>query len=486
MKKYSLNIMKFAVGFIILLGVLLILLANEKSFRKIVIDDIENISKLSSSIIYAEIDNSLTKPIFVGQTMANDLFLKNWLSEETENGGTAKQKEMIQKYLMDYREKYDYDIVFMVSAKSNIYYCQEGINKVVSQSDAHDVWYYDFIKSGKSYDLDVDFDEVNSNQLTVFVNCDILDNDGNLMGVVGVGIKMSHLQELLRRYEKEYDLRAFLINEQGLVQVDAIAENIEVANFFNTSEVNALKDKILGNKDSMQNFWYPEGGAEHCLITKYVDNLDWYLVIEKNTARTEDMLTSQINRDLLLLVVIIVLVLSMISYIIGKYNRMLLKTASIDDVTNLPNVKMFQEIFNKNSRRPACREGVVFMFDIDHFKNINDRFGHLFGNTVLYRISEVAATTIGNNGLVARWGGDEFVGAIYCTQEQSKKILQELIKKISEMEGPAKVTISIGATGIKSEGNLDMILKEADVAMYRSKKNGRNQITFFNEMDKNK
>ncbi|MEG1779040.1 MAG: cache domain-containing protein, partial [Oscillospiraceae bacterium] len=190
----------------------------------------------------------------------------------------------------------------------------------------------------------------NSNQLTVFVNCDILDNDGNLMGVVGVGIKMSHLQELLRRYEKEYDLRAFLINEQGLVQVDAIAENIEVANFFNTSEVNALKDKILGNKDSMQNFWYPEGGAEHCLITKYVDNLDWYLVIEKNTARTEDMLTSQINRDLLLLVVIIVLVLSMISYIIGKYNRMLLKTASIDDVTNLPNMKMFQEIFNKNSR----------------------------------------------------------------------------------------------------------------------------------------
>lgn len=479
MKKYSIFIVKLAVGLTILLGVLIILFTNEKSFEKIVTDDIENISKLSSSIIYAEIDNSLTKPIFVGQTIANDLFLKNWLAEESAGGASAANTDLLQKYLHDYNTKYSYDSVSVISQNSSIYYHQHGINKKVNPHNAHDVWYYDFIESNDSYKLNVDTDEVNSNELTIFVDSKILADDGSLMGVAGVGIKMSNLQALLRKYETEYDLKAFLINGEGLIQIDSIDENIETANFFDTPEMSTLKDQILNNKTSMGIFWYPENGSDHCLITKYVDNLDWYIIIEKNTKYMKQVLISQINQDLLPIAIIITIVLLIISYIIDSYNRILLKTASIDEVTNLPNAKMFQEIFQQNTKRPACRYGVVFMFDIDNFKTINDNCGHLFGNTVLYRISEIIKETIANKGIIARWGGDEFVGVIYGSQSETQDILYKAVDKIARMTDSESITISVGLTPITADGDLETMIRKADTAMYRSKENGRNRVTAF-------
>ncbi|MEG2087941.1 MAG: diguanylate cyclase [Angelakisella sp.] len=479
MKKNAQHLMQFAVGLTILLGILTILLANQKSFKKIVADDIENISQLSASIIYAEIDNSLTKPIFVGQTMANDLFLKNWLTQENPTGGDTVQNAVMQQYLMNYCIKYGYDSVFAVSAKSNIYYHQEGINKVISPQNAHDVWYYNFVASGEPYDLDVDVDEANSDQLTVFINCRITSDKGELMGVVGVGIRMSHLQALLQQYEQEYDLRAFLIDENGLVQVDSNASNIEAVNLFDDSKAAALRESIVENKEKMQMFWYPENGSEHCLITKYIENLDWYVVVEKNTLHTQQALNSQINCDLMITGTIIVLVLLMISYVIAHYNRMLLKTASLDEVTNLPNMKMFEEIFNKNAKRQACCEGVLFMYDIDHFKAVNDRFGHMFGNTVLYRVSEISKKIVGNKGMVARWGGDEFVGVIYGDSQEVDALLYMLVQQIDDMqEGELKnLTISLGATHMNGNSNLGMLINAADKAMYRSKDMGRNRAT---------
>lgn len=473
--------MKIIMGLTILLGVLLILSTNEKSFKKIIGDDIENIAKLSSTIIYAEIENSITKPIFVGQTMANDLFLKGWLADENPDGSDAGQIEVMTRYLSNYSKKYGYDSVTLISAKSNIYYHQEGINKVVSLGDSHDVWYYDFIGSEKTYDLDVDIDEANDGKLTVFTNCRIEDDNGALLGVIGIGIKMSSLQTMLAQYEEEYELKAFLINEDGLVQIDSIAENIEITNFFNNEETAKLKDKIITDKTNMQVFWYPEGGTEHCLITKYVDSMEWYIIIEKNTEQMQQMLATQMYQALILITLIIVLVLLILSYVVRLYNRMLLKTACLDDVTGLPNKKMFEEIFTRNAKRPACREGTLFLFDVDSFKNVNDSFGHLFGNTMLYKISEIAKEVIGASGFVARWGGDEFVGAIYTSRAEAEKLLNELAKKASEIKeaGSGAISLSIGATAINNGGSIDSLIKQADTAMYRSKSNGRNQTTFF-------
>ncbi|MEG2149101.1 MAG: diguanylate cyclase [Clostridiales bacterium] len=482
MKKRTLIAINIIVCLIIFTGFVVINLLHNDNFNKIVENDIENISKLSSSTIYGQIDNSLTKPIFVGQTMANDTFLKNWLNKENPNEVQLEQQQLIQEYLSAYQNKYNYDSVFLVSANSEVYYHYEGINKIVSPENPHDIWYYDFLESNKPYDLDVDADEVKNNQLTIFVNCRIEGSDGSLLGVVGVGVKMDHLQGLLKSFENDYDLNACLINNQGVVQIDSDVKNIETANFFDNKASLALKDKILNKKQSMEIFWYPNGAVENCVITQYVENLDWYIVIHKDTSTIRSMLTTQFKKDLLLIAIIIVMVLLLSSFLICRYNRLLVKTAATDEVTNLPNMKMFHEIYRRNSKKNGCKEGTLFIFDIDHFKKVNDLYGHMFGNTVLYQISSMANQVIGNKGIIARFGGDEFVGAIYAPPDEADVILKDIIAKVCkspQMEDIARITISIGATRIVSGNKLDALIKEADVALYRSKTKGRNQVTYY-------
>ncbi|MEG1558410.1 MAG: diguanylate cyclase [Oscillospiraceae bacterium] len=481
MKRITLVTINVIVCLVIFSGFLMISSLNKRSFNGIVENDIENISKLSSSTIYSQIDNSLTKPIFVGQTMANDLFLKNWLCDEP-TGEDTQKSELIQQYLAKYQKKYEYDSVFLVSARSNIYYHYEGINKVVSKEDKHDVWYYDFIESNENYKLDVDFDEVNSNTLTVFVNCRVENTDGSLLGVVGVGIKMNNLQSLLKSYESEYNLKANLINEDGVVQVDSDEKNIETANFFDTANNRSNKEKILSNRDSMEVFWHQENDIQKCTITQYVDNLRWYLVIEKNTAPVRDALTMQFKQDLILVFGITALVLLSSILIIHRFKRLLISQAATDDVTGLPNYKMFEEAFWHNSKNPAFKQGLFFMFDIDNFKGINDEFGHMYGNSVLHRISQTTKTILGNDGFISRFGGDEFVGVIYGAPSKAKDVVQKIF---AEMSGEQKnITVSMGVTCLKSNSKLDSLTKEADSAMYQAKNQGRNRIAYYDDAEK--
>ncbi|MEG2455320.1 MAG: diguanylate cyclase, partial [Oscillospiraceae bacterium] len=468
----------------VLLGVLLIAIVSTKNFTKIVDDDIINISKLSSAMIAAEINGSLEGPIFVGQTMANDLFLKEWLSREGTADAKDQDGETVRRYLAEYSEQYGYDSVFLISARTGTYYFQGGVNKIVDESDPHDVWYYNFISSGKTYDLDVDVDEISGNQQTVFVNCRIEDGQGELLGVAGVGIRMSRLQELLKKHEGEYEMKAFLMDREGLVQVDSAPDNIETVNFFSEPKALAIKDRILANETSMELFWKSGQGSGYCLVTQYIERLDWYLVVQKNAEKVRAVLDVHKQETVILAVITIAVVLVLISRMVGKYGSGLVRAASIDGVTGLPNNKMFRQSFQNNVGRPGCGRGKLFIYDIDNFKSINDSQGHLYGNTVLGSVSRVARSTVGNRGIVARWGGDEFVGVIYGGGTETRTLVEALVKNISEIATPngTPITISIGATELTAGVSFGELLHQADAAMYHAKKNGKNSAAYFRDL----
>ncbi|MFR3459095.1 MAG: cache domain-containing protein [Bilophila wadsworthia] len=210
MKKKLFRTHAFITG-IVLIGFICITIINYCTYSVVIRDDIRNISRLTSLNIFSSISNELTKPIFVSLTMANDSFLKSWLRGENDS---PEQIAELQDYLNGLKRKYDYSSVFLVSAKTNIYYHYNGINKVVSRDDSHDVWYYNFVASGIPHRLEVDTDEMARNELTVFVDCRIEDDHGELMGVVGVGVKMRELQQILASFELDFDLTAFLVNRE--------------------------------------------------------------------------------------------------------------------------------------------------------------------------------------------------------------------------------------------------------------------------------
>lgn len=160
-----------------------------------------------------------------------------------------------------------------------------------------------------------------------------------------------------------------------------------------------------------------------------------------------------------------------------------------DPLTRLYNRRFFDETMQNELRR-ACRRGAslgVIFVDADHFKRLNDSYGHAFGDEVLARIAEVIQDSARNSDIAARYGGEEFVVLAIDASETGLKILAERIRHAVESEtikhGEDRVSVTVSVGGAFTVPHRDeedpgkQLLEAADAAMYESKRRGRNCIT---------
>ncbi|MDI6604800.1 MAG: diguanylate cyclase [Thermoanaerobacteraceae bacterium] len=128
----------------------------------------------------------------------------------------------------------------------------------------------------------------------------------------------------------------------------------------------------------------------------------------------------------------------------------------------------------------------VFMVDIDHFKNINDTYGHDIGDLVLKETAKICAKTIRSSDRIIRFGGEEFLiflateddDVAYTVAERIRKNIEEMEIRLSD-DKTIKLTISVGCTKIlPNEKNLDFAIKRADEKLYKAKNTGRNKVIF--------
>jgi len=130
------------------------------------------------------------------------------------------------------------------------------------------------------------------------------------------------------------------------------------------------------------------------------------------------------------------------------------------------------------ARRPGQALSLL-MLDIDHFKSINDTFGHQAGDHVLIEIASRLRRSLRGNDMVARWGGEEFVVLLRdCPLRNALKLAEDIRSGIGEVPfGPlGSLTVSIGAAEIRTNENLASWLGRADQALYRAKRAGRNEV----------
>jgi len=155
--------------------------------------------------------------------------------------------------------------------------------------------------------------------------------------------------------------------------------------------------------------------------------------------------------------------------------------AHYDVLTGIANRRFFSEGIKLAVRRAAITNAplLVMLIDIDHFKQINDTYGHASGDTVLAEIAARLKHSIRKTDLLARLGGDEFV--VLCDDIASREIAQTLAQKITHaMDAPIivgahtlKVSLSVGAALCRDAGSVDALMQRADEALYRAKERGR-------------
>lgn len=172
-------------------------------------------------------------------------------------------------------------------------------------------------------------------------------------------------------------------------------------------------------------------------------------------------------------------------------NMLLQQLSRLDALTQLFNRGYWEErIALEHSRFMRTHEPItLILFDIDHFKKVNDTYGHPAGDEILRRVSAILAKTCRETDIAGRYGGEEFGLALIGCNEAAAKIFAERLRSIIEKYTTShagvdiKVTISIGIC----ENNEQIVshkdwISLADQALYQSKQQGRNRITSISEL----
>ena len=591
-------------------------------------DNIEQIASLTGEGIHHQLSTLLTKPVNVSLTMAHDSLLAEQLTQELQNLDNEEYVNRLKNYLDTYRRKYGYDSVFLVSAATRRYYNFNGVDRVLTEGNPENVWYFDLMKSSRSYSMNVDNDEVDGsdNAITVFVNCKVKGRSGEVLGIVGVGIRINYLKDFLKSYEDKYDMNICLVNEDGVIEVSTTYTGYSKTDWFAVNGQEAIKSQILGWTEDASNLelWIKnaDGQGKSFVVSRYIPDLSWHLVIEQNSENTVRMIRDRLLQTICVILVIISLVLVIITTVIRNFNRQITKlveerenafkraTEQLYDNINELNItknctanaltaqyfaslgakglpydralrviadrqikEEFREdyiatfepgnvleqyenginhlkydfmitqdgsdyfwmridayiffsqedncvhmfTYRKNIDEEKRREMMAFtdemtkfltksatkrkitaqlgenpeqlraffIFDIDNFKQANDRFGHAFGDQCIRTFTGIIREHFDGDGVLGRIGGDEFVAFVPFSdagedEEKAGEISRALNVQCTRGEKVWNMSASIGVSMAPKDGvDFDILYEKADAALYRAKNRGKNGFCIY-------
>ena len=168
----------------------------------------------------------------------------------------------------------------------------------------------------------------------------------------------------------------------------------------------------------------------------------------------------------------------------GLYHEEIYRMTIIDGLTQIYNKRYFKDFLEREMAR-CSRYGsdlALALFDIDHFKKLNDTYGHLAGDHVLHKLAQLVAKRVRREELLARYGGEEFALVLPETNLERATHLGEEVRALVEAETflfdgeEIKTTLSLGIATMTGEIEPLEFIKLADEALYEAKGNGRNRV----------
>jgi diguanylate cyclase (GGDEF)-like protein/hemerythrin-like metal-binding protein len=239
--------------------------------------------------------------------------------------------------------------------------------------------------------------------------------------------------------------------------------------------------------------WVSVGGEKHIAVRRPIEHSDWALVVLKKER-------TQVANRLLGIIITLLLCSVVLTYFVAMQRQLgaeshitvkrreaegrareAARRADTDALTGLLNRMGFNEAMSREMARARRYQQPlsVVMLDIDHFKRLNDEFGHPSGDQVLARTAALLSSCVRDSDVVARWGGEEFVVIAPTTPEAGAASLAEKLRSFMEAThlGPKEaVTASFGVTELRPDDTAETLLQRVDGALYQAKQSGRNQV----------
>jgi diguanylate cyclase (GGDEF)-like protein len=425
--------------------------------------------------IYTEIQKQIIEPNLISSMMSHDTFLKDWLAHK------EGDMDKIVRYLNTIQNKYKMSTTFLVSEKTRNYYTEKGFVEKMKPGNPNNAWYYTFKKNTEKNEINIDHNEHMGTSLFMFINHKIYDEESQLLGVTGVGIKTSYIDEMLKRFRVVYKFNVYFVDGNGQLIITEQGKN-SVGYLDEVPGFDQLKMEF--DSRGSQIFEYTKNDKVYLLTRKFIPELDLYLMVEVKM----DDFTVQVKKTFYFNIAVTILLTVIISIIVLVYVRKihtrLNDLANNDVLTGLPNRRTFNDklesllLLTKRSDSPLS---IVFL-DVDDFKVINDSKGHDVGDKVLQSLSDILSTGVRSSDFVARWGGEEFIIMLTGTDIDNASLHAEKLRASIENNAALRalvgfpVTASFGITAIKDDDDVGVIFSRVDRGLYQAKSAGKNRV----------
>ncbi len=429
---------------------------------------------LTSSNIYSEIQKDLVRPVLISSTMAHDTFLRDWVLR-----GEKDVSEM-ERYLREVKTRYKAFSSFFISEKSSIYYTADGMLKQVSPREPRDAWYYRVREMKQDYEINVDPDFANRDVLTIFINFRVKDYDGRYIGATGIGLTVDSVRKLIMGHQQRFKRKIFFVSNEGKV---VLSSNFEDTNLDlrKAPGLGAKLDQILSEKKG--SYLYQKNGDDYILNVNYLPELKWFMFVEQNETVSLSGIRKTLCLNLMISFIVTLVVVKILQYTLMRYQNQLEEMASTDKLTGLLNRHAFSILIEKllADFRREPRPISILMIDIDHFKTINDRYGHKAGDDALIFVAHKLQEGLRASDIAVRWGGEEFLIILKgCNLIEARRIAETLRNDVMESPvvvdgGQISLTVSIGLSEYRGNETPDQMVDRADSALYHAKENGRNR-----------
>ncbi|HTD05267.1 diguanylate cyclase [Undibacterium sp.] len=438
---------------------------------------------ISGDNVYSELQKDLLRPVSVSSQMAHDTFVRDWLL----NG--EQDSERLVKYLDEVKRNNNALSSFLVSDLSRNYYSAGGAVRAVSPTDARDQWFFRSRQQKNPYETSTDIDAVNRS-LTVLAIHRVVDYNGKFIGAVGLGLTSDAIRNLIDSYQKRFQRSIYLVDQKGNIVLSGNTAR-QAATLQALPGLNGLAAAILANKKNAPlQLEYKTDTATTLVNVRFIPELGWHLLVAQDIAPSIKPL-----QDIFLVILAIgatatLIALTTLSISVRRYQKRIETSAATDQLTTLLNRQAFDFVFrqalldSERSRQPLC----VILADIDFFKKINDKQGHLIGDHVLREIAMIARRSLRESDVICRWGGEEFLVLLKnCTLEKATSIAENLRSTIaandfSRTTALAKtrlaVTVSMGVAQYQDNDSEDSVFERAEVALSQAKQSGRNSVYF--------
>jgi len=431
---------------------------------------------LTGSNIYSEVQSDLIRPVFISSQMANDTFVKDWLLAGEHNS------DQVVRFLDAIRQKYGVFTSFLISEKTRTYYHFDGKFRTLSEKNPDDAWYFRVRTMQAPYEINIDYDESSNRTVTIFVNYRVLDYNGDLIGVTGVGLNIDSVQSIVERYRNAFHRNVYFVSANGEVTITSSVGPRTGQNIRTLPGIADIAPQILRDREGQ--FEYQLNGENVLLDTRFVPELGWYVFVEQPEADATRGLWSSLVTNLWVGLAITLLTAAMIAGAVTVYHRKLDAMATTDKLTGLANRQVFDSTLAHllKSRRRGTHPFALLLCDIDHFKQINDTLGHLRGDDVIRTIATTMRATLRETDVVCRWGGEELIVLAHNCKLDVACTLAEMLRSavadqpLFKPDDGTRVTISVGVTAYYPGDTADTMLSRVDAALYRAKREGRDCI----------